>query len=296
MGLGRAGKGAVAVAPGRLGRLGGAVAPGRLGGSVTNVVEPLGRLRRAELPPPNVDPVVEPVAVEDYQEEEGGEEEEESEEEEEEEEEDEDEEEEDEDEEEGEEDEGEEDEDGGDDDRGTARGKSDDRRHSLVVGVTWDPSRGKKKWAAKTQVEGKQLYLGWHATEQAAARAIDDYFKDGVTPAAMRGGGTSQFKGVSFHKGSRTWYATTTTGRRKHLGSHATEEAAAQAYNDFVETGVVPLKRREPETSQFKGVIYRPFSAGNWRSFCKGEILGYHATEEAAARAYHDTSRAVLIR
>ena len=256
------------------------MAPGRLGGSVSNVVEPLGRFRRAELPPPYVDTVVEPVA-DDHEEEEGDEEEEESEEEEEEEEveeEDEDEEEE------GEEDEGEEDEDGGDDDRGTARGKSDDRRHSLVVGVTWDPSRGKKKWAAKTQVEGKQLYLGWHATEQAAARAIDAYFKDGVTPAAMRCGGTSQFKGVSFHKGSRTWYASC---RGKHLGVHATEEAAAQAYNDYVENGVVPVKQRE-RTSQFKGVIYRPSSAGNWRVFCKGEIVGYHATEEAAARAYHD--------
>ena len=141
------GLGAGAV-PGRLGRLGGAVAPGRLGGSVSNVVEPLGRLKRAELPPePCVDNAVEPV-----EEGRGEEEQEESEEEEEEDEED--------DEEDESEEEGEEVEDDVNDDRGTARGKSDDRRSSLVVGVYWDPTRVGNKWIARTRADGKKVFLG----------------------------------------------------------------------------------------------------------------------------------------
>ena len=135
------GLGAGAAVPGRLGRLGGAVAPGRLGGSVRNVIEPLGRLRRAELPPgPCVDNAVEPV-------EEGGEEEQE--------------ESEDEEEDESEEEEGEEvEDDGNHDDRGTARGKSDDRRSSLVAGVWWNPCRVGNKWVASTRADGRKVYLG----------------------------------------------------------------------------------------------------------------------------------------
>jgi hypothetical protein len=148
------GLGAGAAVPGRLGRLGGAVAPGRLGGSVRNVIEPLGRLRRAELPPgPCVDNAVEPV-------EEGGEEEQEESEDEEEDE-DEDEDEEDEEEDESEEEEGEEvEDDGNHDDRGTARGKSDDRRSSLVAGVWWNPCRVGNKWVASTRADGRKVYLG----------------------------------------------------------------------------------------------------------------------------------------
>jgi len=46
--------------------------------------------------------------------------------------------------------------------------------------------------------------------------------------------GTSQFKGVFWVKGVGKWKA---RFKEKHLGCHATEEAAAQAYNNYVKAG-----------------------------------------------------------
>jgi hypothetical protein len=44
---------------------------------------------------------------------------------------------------------------------------------------------------------------------------------------------TSKFKGVHWHKRSRTWYATITTDyKQNHLGSFKVEEDAAKAYNE----------------------------------------------------------------
>ena len=72
----------------------------------------------------------------------------------------------------------------------------------------------------------------------------------------------------------------------KSLGSHATEEAAAQAYNSYVKDGVLPVKRRAVRASQFRGVHWVK-SRGIWRAQCRGKCLGSHATEVAAARAYN---------
>ena len=46
------------------------------------------------------------------------------------------------------------------------------------------------------------------------------------------------------------------------------------------------MQRREGTTSRFKGVCWH-VSSGKWRAKCKEKYLGYHATEEAAARAYN---------
>jgi len=57
-------------------------------------------------------------------------------------------------------------------------------------------NKGSGKWRAVCKGQG----LGYHATEKAAAGAIDNYVKDGVAPTAHahahREGSSSQFKGV----------------------------------------------------------------------------------------------------
>jgi len=119
---------------------------------------------------------------------------------------------------------------------GAGSGEADDRRSSQFIGVSWN--RSKKQWAARHTVNGKRVSLGHHATEQAAVEAINQYYKDGVDLVKHRGV-RSQFKGVSWQKGSGTWRAEC---KRKKLGYHDTEEGAARAYNKEAERiGLVDL-------------------------------------------------------
>jgi len=159
---------------------------------------------------------------------------------------------------------------------GIAGGEADDRR-SRVVGVCWSSSRS--KWRARPTVDAKRVCLGYHATEEAAAQAIAKYVEDGVDPV-KRLDRTSQFKGVWWDKREGKWRATC---KGISLGYHTTEEAAAQAYNNYVKDGVVPTTLRG-RTSQFTGVCWDKRSK-KWEAKCKGKHLGYHATEEAAAQA-----------
>ena len=95
-----------------------------------------------------------------------------------------------------------------------------DAKTSQFMGVSWDKSSN--KWAAKY----KGTYLGLSTSEVAAARAYSKYLKDGVAPGRTA---TSQFTGVSWNRSKGKWQAHCQT---RCLGSHSTEEAAAQAYND----------------------------------------------------------------
>jgi len=76
---------------------------------------------------------------------------------------------------------------------------------SPVVGVSW--SSKLKKW----QASSKGQYLGVHASEEAAARAIDKHAADGVVPMLGRRVGRaariSNFKGVYWDKHSEKWRA-----------------------------------------------------------------------------------------
>ena len=165
---------------------------------------------------------------------------------------------------------------------GTAIGAGDTVVHrrgtSQFKGVFWDKSRG--KWSAQC----KKKRLGFHATEEAAALAYDNYVKDGVVPVSHRNpSSTSQSKGVFWDKGRKKWRAQC---KGKHLGHHATEEDAARAYANYVENGVDPVQRKNATSaSQSKGV-YWDRRVEKWRAICKRKHLGYHATEEAAVQAY----------
>ena len=91
---------------------------------------------------------------------------------------------------------------------------------SRFKGVAWNKSAS--KWKAKC----KGNHLGYHTTEEAAARAYSKYLDDGSVPEpAERGGCTSQFKGVSWSKSKNRWMAEC---KSMHLGHHATEADAAR--------------------------------------------------------------------
>jgi phage terminase large subunit-like protein len=75
-------------------------------------------------------------------------------------------------------------------------------RSSQLKGVSWEKGRG--KWQARCE----RRHLGYHATEEAAARAYDTYVKDGNSgPVLHRAATSSQFKGVSWEKRKRKWEA-----------------------------------------------------------------------------------------
>ena len=92
----------------------------------------------------------------------------------------------------------------------------------------------------------------------------DKYLEDGVDPVKRRDNTarSSQFKGVSWSKASTKWMAQC---KGAYLGLHATEMAAAAAYKEYVEDGVVPEQSRRGNgrgaaTSQFMGVCWHKSS------------------------------------
>jgi hypothetical protein len=152
---------------------------------------------------------------------------------------------------------------------------------SQFKGVQWSKSRN--NWDARS----KGQYLGSHATEEEAAKAVDDYTKHGTVPESKeRGGwGSSQFKGVTWQKSSNKWKA---ESAGQYLGFHATEEEAARAVDDYVMHGIVPESKASGGwgSSQFKGVSWHK-SKNKWQAQCGKKSLGRHAAEKDAARAYN---------
>jgi hypothetical protein len=116
---------------------------------------------------------------------------------------------------------------------------------SQFTGVSWSKNSG--KWQASC----KGVYFGNHATEEAAARAYDNYVTNGVDPVRHRGGttSTSHFKGVCRDECRMKWQSAC---KGKYLGHHPTEEAAAQAVDNYAKNGVILVRHREDPTSQFK--------------------------------------------
>jgi len=150
---------------------------------------------------------------------------------------------------------------------------------SQFEGVSWVKTRN--KWRAGCE----RKHLGFHTSEEGAARAYSKYLKDGSVPEPAERGppGASQFKGVHWCNTSSKLQAVCKGNR---LGYHATEEEAARVYIKYLEDGIDPVKHREASTSQFTGVCWIK-NRDKWEAKCKGKHLGYHTTEDAAARAYN---------
>ena len=155
------------------------------------------------------------------------------------------------------------------------RGAGDRAGTSQLLGVSW------QKRTNTWQAEYKGKYLGYHTTEDAAARAYSKYLEDGSLPEPADC--TSQFRGVSWSKSQNKW---TAECNGTHLGRHATEEEAARARSKYLEDHIDPVNHREAGTSRFTGVSWDK-NRKRWRARCKGKALGYHTTEQAAAQAYN---------
>ena len=127
--------------------------------------------------------------------------------------------------------------------------------------------------------------------------------------------GSSRFVGVSWNKANRKWKASLCVSgeKRKHLGFHASEEDAARARDAEVRrrnlspamlhfpaeaqaaAAAAPVARVPTGASRFRGVQWHK-ERSKWKAslYVAGEkprFLGYHASEEDAARAYDDEVR-----
>ena len=130
-------------------------------------------------------------------------------------------------------------------------------KSSRFRGVSWLKPR--KKWKVKIRVHGKRKTIGRYPNERDAARAYDAFVianginvprnfpneaEDAVVAEAERGRAakkrkvaasmSSRFRGVSWHKREKKWYARFCfAGKMKHIGCFINEIDAAHAYDAY---------------------------------------------------------------
>jgi hypothetical protein len=137
------------------------------------------------------------------------------------------------------------------------KGKGKAPSSSKYRGVTLNKSNKSKPWRACISIDGKKEYLGYHATEEEAARAhdaegarlgrelnfpeewknvedIEAKYEALSYKKGKRKAPSSKYRGVGLNKGSKSkpWRVQITIdGKDKYLGHYATEEEAARAYD-----------------------------------------------------------------
>ena len=96
-----------------------------------------------------------------------------------------------------------------------------------------------KKWQAQGRVGDKHVFLGSHADEEDAARAVAAFLHDGTRPPTRQPSSQhSQHRGVSWFARQRKWRAEVQVkGKRVFLGHYADEEDAARAVTKFLNSG-----------------------------------------------------------
>jgi len=146
---------------------------------------------------------------------------------------------------------------------------------SLPQGAHSEPGSSRARLRAPGRVASKDVMDNHVLLPDEEAGFASELKKRGGGDRA----GTSRFKGVSWFKTRGRWRATC---KGKHLGFYITEVAAARAYSKYLKDGIHPLT---VGSSQFKGVSWNKRDK-SWKTTCNERHLGYHATEEHAARAY----------
>lgn len=130
----------------------------------------------------------------------------------------------------------------------------DDEDYILVSGISWQPNYGPHTYYARgmlsrTLNNGKQKAISMHRLIMDAkpGQQVDHINGNGwdnrrenlrfATNRQNQGNQrirkfSSSYKGVCLHKRTNRWYANIKlSGKTKYLGSYASEEAAAKAYN-----------------------------------------------------------------
>ncbi|KAG1671908.1 hypothetical protein FOA52_003475 [Chlamydomonas sp. UWO 241] len=217
---------------------------------------------------------------------------------------------------------------------GEQAGGTPGRKTSRYRGVSWHKRSAvwvANLWDSKTKC---QQHIGYYASEEDAARAYDcaavelygpDYTKHNFPgelisepPVSLgdkrREGKSSGFKGVSRHKARETWQVELwgpKTKRLKHIGTYASEEDAARAYDyeavklhgpdytkrnfpgELISEPPVSLgdERRERKSSRFNGVSWHKareaWQADLWVPDTKRmQYIGLYDSEEDAAMAH----------
>ncbi|KFM23257.1 AP2-like ethylene-responsive transcription factor AIL5 [Auxenochlorella protothecoides] len=160
---------------------------------------------------------------------------------------------------------------------------------SKYRGVVWHKSNS--KWEARIYEGGKQKFLGYYTSEEAAAHAYDTYavrlhgnlqklnfpelyasgaevYHDPGTPPPVKG--TSRFRGVSWNSNCAKWRAQVWKGSEvHHLGYFEGEEDAARAYDEAV------LRIRGPDApTNFPRSQYGAFPVPGDHDFQGGAAIG----------------------
>jgi hypothetical protein len=186
---------------------------------------------------------------------------------------------------------------------------------SQYTGVSWNI--GHRKWLSRITIDGKHVGLGYHGSEEAAARAYDERagplglpvnfpVEEGQKQAMKQG--ASKFEGVHWNFDDKLWAAIGVKhGERVPLGTFETEEAAARAVDDHLVATLGLSRKHFPvegelrkvsvdQASEFVGVCRRP-KAKKWGAVIniegKTTRLGAFCSEEEAARAYDERAAAL---
>lgn len=126
----------------------------------------------------------------------------------------------------------------------------DDDDFALVSKHKWYAKEDKESWYARTRINNKPVYMHRLILDAPRGKPVDHINRNGLdnrrsnirlctqseNQRNMRSrGGSSKFKGVSWHKRSNKWRAKCTlNGKSIHVGVFENEEDAARAYDSTV--------------------------------------------------------------